>query len=397
MNSELAALLKPEILVSPDPAAVDEKIKIQIRNLKADAPVTIDAFIIHYKVLYLGYGHFWTDKNGQLDVSRDLCVGGSYAGHVPMGLFTSLRALPSKHAGPRFIVKGPVDEILTYTLTVWKGHLDRHELHRLHVPYILFGTQSPLDGYVRDHFICKTTVRRTYLAPTVRRIEIDKATQEGVPIRGTLFLPKGDGPFPAVIDLFGGLGGCVEFRAALLAKNGFAALALAYFNYKDLPFSSYLDFPMTYFDRAIDWLLALREVDRTVGGVGMIGVSTGSQITLLTAVRNRKLKAAICINANTAMISDPNVEENFALAQSRVSTSKQLVSKSRTDGNWSYWIHPSSVRRWGAPAAQAKIDAHARQRDTDSLWRRRPFRALSGIYHGIDETVQRVREADTNR
>ena len=45
----------------------------------------------------------------------------------------------------------------------------------------------------------------------------------------------GDGPFPGMIDIFGGAGGIIELRAALLASHGFAALALPYFNYDDLP------------------------------------------------------------------------------------------------------------------------------------------------------------------
>ena len=37
-----------------------------------------------------------------------------------------------------------------------------------------------------------------------------------------------------VIDLLGGVGGLVEFKASLLTSNGFVALALAYFAYDDL-------------------------------------------------------------------------------------------------------------------------------------------------------------------
>ena len=40
-----------------------------------------------------------------------------------------------------------------------------------------------------------------------------------------------------VMDLLGGTGGLVEFKASLLASRGFAALALAYFGYDDLPSS----------------------------------------------------------------------------------------------------------------------------------------------------------------
>lgn len=46
-----------------------------------------------------------------------------------------------------------------------------------------------------------------------------KVEHNGVKIRGTMFIPKGQAPFPGIIDLFGGHGGCVETRAALLAKH----------------------------------------------------------------------------------------------------------------------------------------------------------------------------------
>ena len=45
----------------------------------------------------------------------------------------------------------------------------------------------------------------------------------------------GPGPFPGVIDLFGTVGGLVEFRSALLASRGIASYALPYFLYEDLP------------------------------------------------------------------------------------------------------------------------------------------------------------------
>ena len=39
---------------------------------------------------------------------------------------------------------------------------------------------------------------------------------------------EGPGPFPGLLDLWGGGGRLVEYRAALLASHGFAALALDY-------------------------------------------------------------------------------------------------------------------------------------------------------------------------
>ena len=61
-----------------------------------------------------------------------------------------------------------------------------------------------------------------------------------------LVLLVGNGPFPGVIDLFGTAGGLNEYRAALLASRGLAALALAYFGYDDLPAGITLD--LDYFD-----------------------------------------------------------------------------------------------------------------------------------------------------
>lgn len=56
--------------------------------------------------------------------------------------------------------------------------------------------------------VASTELVRLVMAPGVRRIMI----REGR-VRGALFLPPGTGPFPAVIDVFGGFGGLREYRA----------------------------------------------------------------------------------------------------------------------------------------------------------------------------------------
>lgn len=38
----------------------------------------------------------------------------------------------------------------------------------------------------------------------------------------------GPGPFPGLLDMWGGGGGLVEYRASLLASHGYATLALGY-------------------------------------------------------------------------------------------------------------------------------------------------------------------------
>ena len=62
-----------------------------------------------------------------------------------------------------------------------------------------------------------------------------------------VFLFAGEGPFPGVIDMFGLAGGLMEIRAAMLAAHGFAALAVPFFRYDDLP-KKFEDQTFDYFE-----------------------------------------------------------------------------------------------------------------------------------------------------
>ena len=62
-----------------------------------------------------------------------------------------------------------------------------------------------------------------------------------------MFYSDGVGRFPGVIDLFGTRGGLLEYRASLLASHGFCTLALAYFDYDDLP-KDFSTIDLTYFE-----------------------------------------------------------------------------------------------------------------------------------------------------
>ena len=69
----------------------------------------------------------------------------------------------------------------------------------------------------------------------------------------------GPGPYPGIVDLFGVGGGLLEYRASLLAGKGFAVLALAYYNYDDLP-KSMEAMHIEYFEEAANYLLSHPEV-----------------------------------------------------------------------------------------------------------------------------------------
>ena len=95
-----------------------------------------------------------------------------------------------------------------------------------------------------------------------------------------LFLPDKKGPHPVVITLTGSNGGLSNKRAEELSEHGFAGLALAYFNYKDLP-EKLSEIPLEYFEKAIAYIDQHPELD--ANNVGIYGVSRGGELALILA------------------------------------------------------------------------------------------------------------------
>jgi fermentation-respiration switch protein FrsA (DUF1100 family) len=95
---------------------------------------------------------------------------------------------------------------------------------------------------------------------------------------GTLFLPAGPGPHPAVMILNGSGGGINEPRAALYASHGYAAFALGYFKAPGL--SDYISATrLEYFETALAWLH--RTLKPLHGFVALSGQSRGGELVLL--------------------------------------------------------------------------------------------------------------------
>lgn len=75
-----------------------------------------------------------------------------------------------------------------------------------------------------------------------------------------MLLPSlGPGPFPGIIDIFGMGGGLLEYRASLLAGHGFATLALAYYDFEDLP-KKFDAIHLDYFEEALCYMLQHTQV-----------------------------------------------------------------------------------------------------------------------------------------
>ena len=141
------------------------------------------------------------DRCGAIDTRVHPSVGGTFEGVQPTGL---LDHLVSVEPGRRLLKRD--------VTTPWRVAV---QLHR-----------EGADAVRR-------VAERWYLSPDVTMQEVDAGR-----LRGRLYIPAAHhGRVPAVIDLFGSLPGCVDFRAALLASHGFLAYALPNYGYRDMPSS----------------------------------------------------------------------------------------------------------------------------------------------------------------
>jgi dienelactone hydrolase len=107
---------------------------------------------------------------------------------------------------------------------------------------------------------------------------------------GTLVLPKGSGPWPAVVALGGSEGRQPTGLAEVLAGEGYASLALSYFGAPGLP-DQLAEIPLEYFETALQWLRERPDVDSD--HVVVAGASRGGEAALLIGATYPDLVQAV--------------------------------------------------------------------------------------------------------
>ncbi|XP_031213591.1 acyl-coenzyme A thioesterase 2, mitochondrial-like [Mastomys coucha] len=242
----------------------DEPLSIAVRGLAPEQPVTLRSALRDEKsALFRAHARYRADAHGKLDLARAPALGGSFTGLEPMGL---LWAMEPERPFWR-LVKRDVQTPSVVELEVLDGH-------------------EPDSG----RLLARAVHERHFMAAGVRRVPV----REGR-VRATLFLPPEPGPFPGIIDLFGVGGGLLEYRASLLAGKGFAVMALAYYNYDDLP-KSMETMRIEYFEEAVNYLRSHPEVKGP--GIGLLGFSKGGELGLAMASFLKGITAAVIINGS---------------------------------------------------------------------------------------------------
>lgn len=253
ISSQIA--IEPTIEVNPASALVDEIVSIRLLGFSPENLVTIRANMrISAGSVYESWASFRTDDNGQIDLSAQKPIAGTYEDIDVMGLFWSMEE--HRDIDIEFS-PGDITEpqIITFTVEV--------------------------DG----NTVVSKQVERLRMLPDVTRIPV---RENG--LVGTLFLPSTKSKTPVVIVLGGSGGGLLEVLAAILASHGYAAFALAYFGAESLPLNL-TEIPLEYFEKAIVWLQKQDEMD--ADKLGVMGGSRGGELALLLGATFPEIKAVV--------------------------------------------------------------------------------------------------------
>ena len=238
----LAASLGAQTLEVTPRVAMDDPAMIRATGLTPGERVTIHAELVD------GGGQRWTSQAefvagaaGDVDTAKQAPVSGSYKEISPMGLVWSM--MPAAKNVPAY---QPMRDLGPQAIDL----------------RITRKTGEPLTA----------RLEQVAIAEGVQRIPVHDGA-----LRGIFFVPPGAERHPGVLVLGGSNGGLPARQAAWLASRGFAALALAYFRYQDLP-PQLEQIPLEYFDRALTWMAARREI--TPGKLAVMGTSRGGELAL---------------------------------------------------------------------------------------------------------------------
>jgi dienelactone hydrolase len=250
----VASVRAQTIEVVPNRVLMDEPATIRVTGLNAGERITIKSDLVDgASQAWASQAEFKAGADGTVDVSKQAPVAGSYKEASAMGLIWSMRPAAKN-------------------VTVYRPPQNP-------------GFQSIQFELVRDGVTAgNARLEQLRVADGVR------PTRLSGPLHGVFFAPAGSERHPAVLVVGGSEGGVPTLKAAWLASHGFAALALAYFRYENLP--QFLEaIPLEYFGQAMQWMMERPEVqpDR----IAVLGTSRGGELALQLGSMYRQIHAVV--------------------------------------------------------------------------------------------------------
>ncbi|MGZ3775682.1 MAG: acyl-CoA thioester hydrolase/BAAT C-terminal domain-containing protein [Pseudobdellovibrionaceae bacterium] len=215
---------------------IGRALAIQVTGLPGGTPITLTCD----NGLSKSSANFISDSQGQVDLSKQAPISGSYSGVDPDGMFWSREPISKVSSGTK---PGP------FTCRAFIEHKE----------------------------VATGSIKKLYQLPRIKNIRLTKSE---VGFEALLSLPDGKGPFPALFVVGGSEGGLDEFSPPYFASLGYATLSVAYYAMPGLP-EEINQIPLEYFKRAIDWLKIQKSVNAK--RVGLIGSSRGGELAMVLA------------------------------------------------------------------------------------------------------------------
>ncbi|XP_060081590.1 acyl-coenzyme A amino acid N-acyltransferase 1-like [Ylistrum balloti] len=262
-----------QLSVHPHNVMVDERVSVRVSGLASNQKVTIHSWIKGKKgEIFASCGCYQAENDGTVDLESTPASSGTYTGTNGMGFIWSMRPNPGQKSPRLRLLQMDVTKPQLVNISVHSGHLSLTDLCQS-------SSNQPLVTEV---------LTRWYKSPNVNREPVMSGR-----LRGTLLIPNGAGPYPGIIDIYGAGGGIMEHRAALLASQGYAVLALPFFGYQDLQ-KNLNDLDLNYFKEAVTFLDTHTHVQS--GGIGIMATSKGAELGQFLAIHSPLVKAIASIN-----------------------------------------------------------------------------------------------------
>ncbi|MCI0422959.1 MAG: prolyl oligopeptidase family serine peptidase [Acidobacteria bacterium] len=153
-------------------------------------------------------------------------------------------------------------------------------------------------------------------APPPIHEEVNFKSIDGMKIYGNLYRPKGNGPFPAIVRVHGGLHGQAQSRRQdYFVDNGYVVLDVDYRGSEGHG-KDYRN-KLTMADKELDDVLAAAKFLQTLPVVqkeklAIMGDSRGGYITYSVIARQNPFKAAVAISGFTDLIKQYEYEAEIA-------------------------------------------------------------------------------------